>query len=233
MKEGLSFMAWSKTGPHLVVGSNKGAILFYNKRTQRKVPVTGLHAKRICGGAWNSKSLVSIGSEDRHLSVYNVDGESVDNTIVKSEPLDILFSEMKVDKKAAKQENGTISINLSKKTIYLYNLNDKDNPIELAFQPKYGQIITYKWFGDGYMMLGFSEGYFVVISTRRWFHFPFYNVSNRSRADMKEIGQELFSCQFFNSSLTDICFSHSLQKTAICGDSTVKVVNATSWKVRE
>ena len=36
----------------------------------------------------------------------------------------------------ANQEN-TISIDLGHKTIYLYNLSDKDNPIELAFQPKY------------------------------------------------------------------------------------------------
>jgi WD repeat-containing protein 19 len=76
-----------------------------------------------------------------------------------------MFSEMKTDAKATKQEN-TVSLNMGKKTIYLYNLNDRDNPIELAFQAKYGSITAYKWFGDGYMMLGFSEGWFVVISTR-------------------------------------------------------------------
>ncbi|PRP88379.1 WD repeat-containing protein 19-like [Planoprotostelium fungivorum] len=213
MKEGLSFMSWSKNGPHLVVGSHKGSIVFYNKRTQRKIPLTGgLHAKRICSGAWNSKNFVTLGSEDRQITVYNTEGELIDHTLVKSEPLDMLFSEMKADKKATKQEN-TISVNLGRKTIYLYNLADKENPIELAFQPKYGTIISYKWFGDGYMMLGFSEGYFVVISTHS-----------------KEIGQELFSSQFFTGSLTDICFSPTLQKTAICGDSIVKVVNVSSWK---
>ena len=72
---------------------------------------------------------------------------------------------MKADKKSNKQEN-TVSINLGRKTMYLYNLSDRENPIELAFQSKYGRIATYNWFGDGYMMIGFSEGYFVVISTR-------------------------------------------------------------------
>ncbi len=42
---------------------------------------------------------------------------------------------MKMDSKA--NEENTISIDLGHKTIYLYNLNDRENPIELAFQPKY------------------------------------------------------------------------------------------------
>src|SRR6185437_8906924 len=102
---------------------------------------------------------------------------------------------MKADKKSNKQEN-TVSLNMGRKTIYLYNLNDRENPIELAFQPKYGSISAYRWFGDGYMMLGFSEGYFVVISTH-----------------MKEIGQELFSTKYFTTTLTDMAFSSALQKT--------------------
>ena len=41
----------------------------------------------------------------------------------------------------ANQEN-TVSIDLGHKTIYLYNLLDRDNPIELAFQPKY-QLLSW------------------------------------------------------------------------------------------
>ena len=28
-----------------------------------------------------------------------------------------------------------------------------DNPIELAFQQRYGSIVAYRWFGDGYILL--------------------------------------------------------------------------------
>ena len=42
------------------------------------------------------------------------------------------------------------------KTLYLFNLFDPDNPIELAFQARYGSIVSYKWFGDGYILIGES-----------------------------------------------------------------------------
>jgi WD repeat-containing protein 19 len=44
-----------------------------------------------------------------------------------------------------------------------------------SFQAKYGSIQSYYWYGDGYILIGFSGGFFVAISTH-----------------MKEIGQELF-----------------------------------------
>lgn len=34
---------------------------------------------------------------------------------------------------------------MAKKTLFLYNLNDPENPIELAFQNRYGSIVAYKW----------------------------------------------------------------------------------------
>lgn len=39
-----------------------------------------------------------------------------------------------------------VSVALGKKTLFLFNLNDPDNPIELAFQQRYGNIISYRWY---------------------------------------------------------------------------------------
>ena len=82
-----------------------------------------------------------------------------------------------------------LSINMGGYSLLLYDLSDPDNPLELAFQSRYGNIICHKWFGDGHMMLGFSEGYLVVISTH-----------------ITEIGEELFSGRFHAKTLYDIAY---------------------------
>ena len=41
-----------------------------------------------------------------------------------------------------------VSLVVAKRTLFLYNLNDPENPIELAFQNKYGNIVSYKWWDD-------------------------------------------------------------------------------------
>lgn len=56
-------------------------------------------------------------------------------------------------------------------------------------------------YGDGYIMIGFSQGYFVVISTH-----------------IREIGQELFQAHNHKDNLTSIAISQSLNKAASCGD---------------
>jgi len=58
-----------------------------------------------------------------------------------------------------------MSIVLNKQTLYLYNDSDPEQPMELAFQPKYGNIVAYSWYGEGRLMIGFSSGYLVVVST--------------------------------------------------------------------
>lgn len=34
-----------------------------------------------------------------------------------------------------------------------------------VLQARYGKILSYRWFGDGYIMAGFTSGFVVVIST--------------------------------------------------------------------
>ncbi|KAJ3099152.1 WD repeat-containing protein 19 [Phlyctochytrium planicorne] len=107
---------------------------------------------------------------------------------------------------SASDPTAVLSIILSNKTLFFHTLSNPESPIELAFQSKYGNIVSYSWFGDGLVMIGFSVGYFVVVST-----------------NMNEIGQELFQTRNHKDALTDVAVCHNLGKAATCGDGSVKV----------
>ncbi|XP_066931056.1 WD repeat-containing protein 19-like isoform X2 [Clytia hemisphaerica] len=204
LRDSISFLLWSKNSQILAVGTNKGNLLLYNHQTQRKIPVLGKHARKISCGCWNSENLIALAGEDRLLSISNSEGDTVKQTVTRLEPNQVQFSVMKTDERSVGET--TLSLTVGQKTLFLYNLNEPDNPIELAFQPRYGTIVTYKWFGDGYIMIGFSTGYLVVISTH-----------------LKEIGQELFQTRDHKDELTDIDISLSLKMAASCGDGCIKL----------
>ncbi|KAJ8410983.1 hypothetical protein AAFF_G00180180 [Aldrovandia affinis] len=212
MRDQMSFILWSKTASLLAVGTAKGNLLIYNQQTSRKIPVLGKHTKRITCGCWSSHNLLALGSEDRNVTVSNHEGDTIRQTQVRADPADVQFSVMKTDERASPGES-TVSVVVGRKTLFLFNLNDPDNPIELAFQQRYGTIIAYRWYGDGYIMIGFSQGYFVVISTH-----------------IREIGQELFQAHNHKDSLTSIAISQSLNKAASCGDSCIKIHDLTELK---
>lgn len=90
---------------------------------------------------------------------------------------------------------------IGRKTLYLYHLPEPDSPAELGFQNKYGSLLQHKWFGDGYILLGFSQGNVVAISTHP-----------------KEVGQELWQIRNHRDTLSAIAVSRSLEQIASCGD---------------
>ncbi|XP_056442831.1 WD repeat-containing protein 19 [Gadus chalcogrammus] len=212
MKDQMSFLLWSKTTPLLAVGTAKGNLLIYNQQTSRKIPVLGKHTKRITCGCWSSHNLLALGSDDRTVTVSNHEGDTIRQTSLRAEPSDVYFSVMKTDERSSPGES-TVSASVGKKTLFLFNLNDPDNPIELAFQPRYGSIVSYRWYGDGYILIGFSHGYFVVISTH-----------------IREIGQELYQAHNHKDSLTSVAISQSLNKAASCGDNSIKIHDLTELK---
>ncbi|XP_022086384.1 WD repeat-containing protein 19-like [Acanthaster planci] len=211
-KDTLCFLLWSKVGPQLAIGTSKGNLLIYNHQTSRKVPILGKHTKKILCGAWSAQNLLALGSEDKNITISNAEGDTVKQTVVRMDPSDLQFSEMKTDERTSQGET-TVSASVGKKTLFLFNIDDPDNPIELAFQQRYGAIVAYKWYGDGYIMLGFSNGYFIVISTH-----------------LKEIGQELFQARNHKDYLSSIAISLALNKAASCGDNCVKIHDLSDLK---
>lgn len=204
LRDTLSCLLWSKTNPILAIGSTKGNLTIYNHSSVKRIPILGKHSKRIVCGGWSQEGLLALGSEDKSLSINNAEGDTLRIINLRAEPSHVQFSEMKLDERLGGEN--TVSVIVGHKTLFLYNLHDPDNPVELAFQNRYGSLITYRWFGDGYILLGFSAGYLVAISTH-----------------IREVGQELFQAKNHRDGLSDIALSTSLGQVASCGDNAVKV----------
>jgi len=207
----LSWLKWSLSSSQLAVGTAKGNLLIYNRKTSKKNPIMGKHTKGICCGAWNSDNKLALGAKDKEVTVSDADGNTLCQASLKQEPLEIRFFNTKTDDRGRAADQ-TVSANLSGRTIYMFTLSDPENPVELAFQKEYGTVITHKWFGDGYMMLGFSNGYVVVISTH-----------------VQEIGEELFCHRLFEG-LVDLDINFAMQKAAAIGDGMVKILDMGAWK---
>uniref|UniRef100_A0A3Q1C2F2 WD repeat-containing protein 19 n=1 Tax=Amphiprion ocellaris TaxID=80972 RepID=A0A3Q1C2F2_AMPOC len=205
MRDQMSFILWSKTGPLLAVGTAKGNLLIYNQQTSRKIPVLGKHTKKITCGCWSTQNLLALGSDDSTLSISNHEGDTIRQTTLRGEPAEIYFSVMKTDERSPQGES-TVSVSVDKKILMLFNINDPENRIELAFQLHYGNIVSYRWYGDGYILIGFSQGFFVVISTH-----------------IREIGHELYQAHNHKGSLNSVAISSSLSKAASCGDNSIKI----------
>ncbi|CAM9307951.1 unnamed protein product [Choristocarpus tenellus] len=213
-----TFMAWSKVGPQLAVGTAKGNLLIYNKNTRKKIPVLGKHPRRITCGAWSLDNKLALGSVDCSLTVSNEVGDTLNQTNMDRQPIDMCFVAQKKEDPSRKQGEHTstdniIAVNMNGKSLLLHSVEDPDNPVELAFQVKYGKIKVHRWIGGDYMLIGFTEGFLVVISTL-----------------MSEIGEEQFSGRFHNGSMADVAYSSVLKRAATAGLGGIKVVDMNTNK---
>uniref|UniRef100_A0A668RFP8 WD repeat domain 19 n=1 Tax=Oreochromis aureus TaxID=47969 RepID=A0A668RFP8_OREAU len=197
MRDQMSFVLWSKTSPLLAVGTVKGNLLIYNQQTSRKIPVLGKHSKKITCGCWSSQNLLALGSDDNTLSISNHEGDTIRQTTVRGKPAEMYFSVMKTDESSAQGES-TVSLFFASFKLNLYWR------YILSFRRHYGNIVSYRWYGDGYILIGFSHGYFVVISTH-----------------IREIGYELYRAHNHKDCLNSIAISTAVNKCASCGDNSI------------
>ncbi|KAB1282887.1 WD repeat-containing protein 19 [Camelus dromedarius] len=145
------------------------------RHLERFLSLVGKHTKRITCGCWNAENMLALGGEDKMITVSNQEGDTIRQsynknetcfinrmnfsvgfihrdivcsplqTPVRSEPSDMQFCVMKTDDRASAAES-MISVVVGKKTLFLFNLNEPDNPIDLEFQQHYGNIVCYSWY---------------------------------------------------------------------------------------
>lgn len=91
-----------------------------------------MHGRRRTSFAW--------GGGDKTCTISAEGGSTIQQLPLHYDPSDIAFHETPPD------ENGdtetTVSILLQRKTLYLWSSSGPDNPIELEFQAKYGNIVA-------------------------------------------------------------------------------------------
>jgi WD repeat-containing protein 19 len=54
-----TWIKWSHTHPILAFGTDKGGVIFYNKKNKKKVPTMGKHSKKVITGDWNNEGMLS------------------------------------------------------------------------------------------------------------------------------------------------------------------------------
>ena len=86
----------------------------------RKVQILGKHTKKITCGAWSKQNLLALGSEDRTISISNVDGDTMRQTSLRAEPTQVQFSEMKMDERSVGENTVGTSIQTDWFSMYIY-----------------------------------------------------------------------------------------------------------------
>ena len=220
-----TFLCWSKTGPQLAIGTAKGNLLIYNKVQKKKVPVVGKHAKRIvCGGWSNGGNKLVLGSDDRTITISNEAGDTLIHTELKYPPYEASFTNRSAY--MSRQSNresvdDTVSANLGGKSLLLLNiLDESEDPMELTFATssvngpcRYGDLLHYEWYNDNMLIIGFSGGWIIVVST-----------------ELNEIGEEKYATQVFSSKLTTFSYNPQLKRVATAGTDGVRVLDTKDFK---
>eukprot|EP00750_Incisomonas_marina_P015809 INCI18667.1.p1 GENE.INCI18667.1~~INCI18667.1.p1 ORF type:complete len:1397 (-),score=234.22 INCI18667.1:122-4312(-) len=221
----LTFIKWSPTSPLLAVGTAKGNLLIYQSDMKRKIPIMGKHTKAITCGAWSNSNVLALASDDSTLTLSKPNGDTIEHSQLKTRGVAMQFARSKPQSRAEKiegkhseQNNDLVSINMDGDAILLYHLKGAAEPVELKFQRRYGEIVCYEWFGEGYMIVGFSEGFVVIISTHA-----------------EDIGQEIASWPLFENNLHGLNFSQSMRRAACVGDDHLKLLEHTGkeWRLME
>jgi WD repeat-containing protein 19 len=201
-----TFCKWSRVGPQLALGSSRGGVVIFRRDSRRTLPIAGKHSGAIVCGDWSRDGRLALGGAEGALSLSTADGDAIDAADLRYPPVDVQFASQKTDSGgdgaagggAAALLDPTVSVNMSGKSVLLYSAGDPEHPVELAFQARYGRIVAYRWFGDGYMLLGFSEGHVVIISTH-----------------MREVGEEVFSSgRLLRDALEDVAMSPAAGRAA-------------------
>ncbi|TPX41030.1 hypothetical protein SeMB42_g05773 [Synchytrium endobioticum] len=200
---GIAFLSWSPDSERLVVADKKGNILLHERKTARNLPIQTKHSKEITCACWNESLILTLGSDDQTFSMWTTKGEDILHMALKGKPRTPLWSTARINSALPEP---VLSIIVGTKTLCLFPERNLNTPIELAFQPRYGDIVSYDWYGDGNLLVAFSSGNLVAVSTNK-----------------ADLGQEIGATRDHKDGIVDLALSLALNKAVTCGDDCLKL----------
>ena len=145
----LSFVKWASNAPLLAIGTQKGTLVLFDKRTLKKQSLLGKHTKRITSGAWSDSNELALTSEDKQLTISDVAGLTLLQHSMKAEPSDVHYSD------------GLVSVISGGKSISIFDVRGSEQLnllTEITFPSSHGPIVSHEWFGHEYVCVGFESG---------------------------------------------------------------------------
>ena len=125
----------------------------------------------------------------------------------------IKWTKLKIEDRTENEKQKSFCGVIGQRNILLFNLMSNKQPFQLIFQAKYGRIVDYCLFGDGYIVIVFSNGTLSHVSTHQ-----------------REMEQEIESDRIFQS-IDALCVNEHLYKCAVAGDQNkIKIFNMKNWK---
>eukprot|EP00948_MAST-09A_sp_MAST-9A-sp1_P001364 g1364.t1 len=206
---GLTFLKWSKYGKYLSIGTSKGSVAVHQISRRKSAWISRQKKKVVCGD-WHGDSMLIYATEDRQIVLWQDESQCTRQIRIKMRPVGILF--VSTEKSAVK----IFALNLEGRALLLYNMEGNKNCLELAFQQRYGTISVYENFGVGRLMVGFTSGNCVLIST----------------ITVSEEPEEMFCDKIVRGAVTSLAYSESMNVGAICSAFEVKVIDLDTWQLK-
>ena len=161
------------------------------------------------------------------MSISDLNGVAINRTRVRTGGVKAKFFDRKTYKKAeddgenmSKYKENLMTANLGGESIVMYDVNGIEEPIDLRFMPKYGNIHGYDIIDGKYMIISFDKGHVVTVSM-----------------DLELIGQEIHSWHLFpkKEKLVDFCVCPRSFDVAVIGDASFKIIehSCEKWRVME
>jgi len=161
-KDKASYISWSMKNPVLAVGTEKGSVVFFNRKSNRKIPTVSKHGKKVTTGDWNQEGNLITASEDKLLTVSNMQGDTLhESFICKGEIYCVKWCPYRDVNKPKKVCAAIIA---GKQICYLKP--ETQDHFMFSFHSNFGKALTFEWFGDNKLVIGFNSGMISLVSTK-------------------------------------------------------------------